>query len=144
MPSKGSKDKGAFEMNPVIDHGMNPGNQLILIIAAITAGTITIVNLLRVIRSAAFNRTLREAIDRYPDRAEEMIALAANSDAASTDGRTAAVLIAVGLALVAASLIANEGWLRYGIGAALFPLLVGIALLTREFLVRRLSRDRSE
>jgi hypothetical protein len=118
---------------------MNPGNELILIVAGLVAITVVVVNLLRLIQSVMTNRTLREAISKDPAQAERMLAALAQRDGAG-DGRTAAMLIAVGIAVFAASIIAHEGWMKYGIGASLFPLLIGAALLLREAIVRRARR----
>lgn len=115
-----------------------PGDQLILIVAGLVAITIVLVNLLRAIQSSVTNRTIREVIRQDPERAERMVAKLAKRD--DGDGRTAAVLIAVGIALIAASLIASEGWMRYGIGASMFPLLIGVALLLRQLIARRAQR----
>ena len=53
------------------------------------------------------------------------------------------MLIAIGVAIAGFALIVNEPeWLRYGIGASLFPALVGGALLARHIWLRRtLERD---
>ncbi len=53
------------------------------------------------------------------------------------------VLVAIGLALVGMSLVvADPEWERYGLGAALFPLFVGAALIARHlWLGRQLERE---
>jgi hypothetical protein len=56
------------------------------------------------------------------------------------DDRNGLVLIALGIAIAGFALVVNDAeWLRYGIGAALFPLLVGAVLLGRHVWLRRAS-----
>jgi hypothetical protein len=102
---------------------------------------------LKLIQAWMLHRTLRDAIKRDSPLA---VGLVDKIDSSSDEGqrlggddRNGLVLIAIGLALLGFSLVVNEvEWLRYGIGASLFPLLVGFALLGRHFWLRKLlERD---
>ena len=56
----------------------------------------------------------------------------------SSDDRTGLVLIAVGIALAGFALVVSDPkWMRYGLGGALFPILIGAALLVRYFMLRQ-------
>lgn len=97
---------------------------------------------LRLIQAWLLHRSLREAIKRDSAHAERLVDRIGRGDLdrveAGTDDRTGMVLIAIGLAIVGFTLLANQqDWLRLGLGAALFPILVGAALLLRHYLVRR-------
>jgi hypothetical protein len=100
--------------------------------------------LVRLIQAWMLHRTLREAISRDSDQAGMLVDRIGRSDfsepraGGGTDDRTGLVLIAIGIAIAGFSLIANQqDWLRLGLGAALFPTLVGAALLLRHYWVRR-------
>ncbi|HEY0414591.1 MAG TPA: hypothetical protein VGD66_15770 [Allosphingosinicella sp.] len=100
---------------------------------------------LRLIQAWLLHRTLREAIKRdsavaatLVDRVGRGDVLAVERAASGNDDRTGMVLIAVGVALAGFSLIAGDPeWLRYGFGGALFPVLIGAALLLRHYMLGR-------
>ena len=97
---------------------------------------------LRLIQAWMLHRSLREAINKDSAHAGMLIDRIGRSDLnrseAGTDDRTGLVLVAIGIAIAGFSLIANQqDWLRLGLGAALFPTLVGAALLLRHYWVRR-------
>jgi hypothetical protein len=99
---------------------------------------------LKMIQAWMLHRTLRDAIQRDSALASglvERIDRSGGSEAGlGADDRNGLVLVAIGLALFGFALVVNEAeWLRYGIGASLFPMLVGLALLTR--LRKVLERD---
>jgi hypothetical protein len=99
------------------------------------------VQFLRLIHAWMLHRTLRQAIkedapvaaplvdkiDRKSDRQGEL----------PGDDRNGLVLVALGLALGGFALIQQDSNMRMTLGAALFPLFVGLALLCRDFLVKR-------
>jgi hypothetical protein len=99
--------------------------------------------LLRFIQAWMLHRTLRHAIKQDSAQAGLLVDRIGRSDfggpnGASTDDRTGVVLVALGIALAGFSLIAGDPeWLRYGLGGALFPILVGAALLVRHKMQRR-------
>lgn len=97
---------------------------------------------LRLIQAWMLHRSLREAIKQDSAHAGMLVDRIGRGDLsrleAGTDDRTGMVLIAIGIAIAGFSLIANQpDWLRLGLGAALFPTLVGAALLIRHYLLRR-------
>ncbi len=99
---------------------------------------------LRLIQAWMLHRSLREAINKDSAHAGMLIDRIGRGDLSGprieggTDDRTGLVLIAIGAALAGFSLIANEPeWLRFGLGGALFPTLVGAALLLRHHMLRR-------
>ena len=98
---------------------------------------------LRLLQAWMLHRSLREAIKRDSAHAGMLVDRIGRNDLggfgqADTDDRTGMVLIAIALAIAGFSLIANQSdWLRLGLGAALFPGLVGAALLLRHYLLRR-------
>jgi len=105
---------------------------------------------LKLIQAWMLHRTLRNAIDRDSSVVGDLVDKIDRSDWADpgrqrlgSDDRNGLVLVAIGLAAFGFSLVVDDPeWLRYGIGAALFPLLVGLALLARHFwLSRVLERD---
>jgi hypothetical protein len=105
------------------------------------------VYLLRLVQAAILHRTLRRAIDRDSPLAQSLVERIASNDLSGprfggNDDRTGMVLVAFGIALAGFSLVAGDSqWLRYGLGGALFPILVGAALLLRHRLVRTAGRD---
>lgn len=101
---------------------------------------------LKLIQAWMLHRTLRDAIKRDSPLAGGLVDKIDSKEEVQRlggDDRNGLVLIAIGLALMGFSLVVNElEWLRYGIGASLFPLLVGFALLGRHFWLRKvLERD---
>ena len=97
---------------------------------------------MRLIQAWMLHRSLREAIKKDSAHAELLVDRIGRGDLdraeAGTDDRTGMVLVAIGIAIAGFSLIANQqDWLRLGLGAALFPTLVGAALLLRHYLLRR-------
>jgi hypothetical protein len=99
---------------------------------------------LRLIQAWMLHRSLRDAIRKDSVHAGTLVDRIGRGDLsgphveAGTDDRTGLVLVAIGIAVAGFSLIANQqDWLRRGRGAALFPTLVGAALLLRHYWVRR-------
>jgi hypothetical protein len=90
------------------------------------------------------HRTLRDAINRDSPTAATLVDRIGSGDlgsahaAAGSDDRTGIVLVALGVALAGFSmLVGDPQWLRYGLGGALFPILVGASLLIRHIMLRR-------
>lgn len=117
-------------------------------IVGLSAGLFMLVGfvfLLRLIQASLLHRTLRDAIQRDSVVAAQLVDriggggdLNGSKRAGGNDDRTGMVLVALGLAIFGFALIAGgEEW-REGVGAALFPILVGAALLIRH---RKLSRS---
>ena len=100
--------------------------------------------LVRLIQAWMLHRTLRDAISKDSAHAGMLVDRIGRNDLSGprpgdgSDDRTGLVLIAFGIALAGFSLIVGDlEWLRYGIGASLFPILVGAALLVRHRLLRK-------
>lgn len=100
---------------------------------------------LKLIQAWMLHRTLRNAIERDSSIVGDLVDKIDRADWADTgrqrlgsDDRNGLVLVAIGLAAFGFAVVVNDPeWLRYGIGAALFPLLVGMALLARHFWLSR-------
>jgi hypothetical protein len=100
--------------------------------------------LVKLVQAWMLHRTLREAIKKDSTHAGMLVDRIGRDDlglpraGTGNDDRTGLVLVALGIALAGYSLVVNDPeWLRYGLGAALFPALVGAALLFRHRLQSR-------
>ncbi|WP_155264248.1 hypothetical protein [Sphingomonas segetis] len=120
--------------------------QLILLVAVFSAVVLAFINLMRLIGSAMLHRTIRRALDKDPSRAAPLIErLAAAGPGNGDDGRLSTILVAIGIAMIAASVVIGDpSWMHDGIAAALFPLIVGTALWLRLYLLERARRRGSE
>lgn len=112
------------------------------IFAILTTGAVLIaIQIARLLRAWMQHRTIREAISRDRELAPELLAGFDQDNqpaAGANDDRTAFVLIAIGLALILFAIVqGNSENLRNLGGAAMFPTLVGGALLLRFHLARR-------
>ena len=116
--------------------------QTILLVAVFSAVVLGFVNLLRLIGSAMLHRTIRRALDSDPNRAGPLIErLTAAGPGNGDDGRLSTILVAIGIAMIAASVVIGDpSWMHYGVAAALFPLVVGTALWLRLFVQRRAAQ----
>ena len=124
---------------------MNTGMVDAVIFAVLTTGAVLIaIQLARLLRAAMQHRTIREAISRDNQSVSELVAAIDREQlqpAGGNDDRTAFVLIALGIALLLFGVIQGETEnLRLMGGAAMFPILVGAALLLRLHLARRRER----
>jgi hypothetical protein len=124
--------------------------EMIGIIAVSLCMLTAFIYFLKLLQAWMLHRTLRDAIKRDSAIAGDLVEKIDRSDWATvgsqrlgSDDRNGLVLVAIGLAVFGFALVVNDPeWLRYGIGAALFPLLVGLALLARHFwLSRVLERE---
>ena len=125
---------------------MNTGMVDAVIFAVLTTGAVLIaIQLARLLRAAMQHRTIREAISRDSQSVAELAAAIDREQlqpAGGNDDRTAFVLIALGIALLLFGVIQGETEnLRLMGGAAMFPILVGAALLLRLHLARRRERQ---
>jgi hypothetical protein len=118
-------------------------------ISGITGGflmLVAFVYFLRLVQAWFLHLTLRRAIDRDSALAPTLIERIGGGDigappvVSGNDDRTGLILVAAGLALAGFSLIVGDRvWVHYGLGGALFPLLIGGALLVRHYVLRRTS-----
>ena len=127
-------------------HGM-PVTEMIVGISAGVLMLTAFIYFLRLVEAWLLHRTLRDAISRDSALADGLLERVVRADSTGPglhgDDRNGLVLVAFGIAIAGFALIVNDPeWQRYGIGAALFPALVGIALLARHIWLRRtLERD---
>ena len=119
-----------------------PATEMIVSIAVVSSLVVAFVHLLRLAGTAMTHRTIRQAIERDPSSAEQLLSRLGKSEPVDGDDRLAVVLVALGLAMIGASLIAGEvgDWTRYGVGGALFPLIIGAALWLRHYAIQRARR----
>jgi hypothetical protein len=114
---------------------------MIVMIAVVSALALSFIHLVRLIGTAILHRTIRQAVDRDPANAETLITRLSAPPEARGDDRLPTILIALGIALIAASTVINDpGWIHYGIAGALFPLIIGTALWLRLFVLERARR----
>lgn len=109
---------------------------------------IGVIHFIRLMHAALLHMTLRKAIaDKDPvarDLAEKIDQRLDQPGELQGDDRNGLVLVAIGLAIFGFGLIQQNAYLRPTLGAALFPALVGAALLLRDWQVRRaIARERS-
>jgi|SRR6187397_2562259 hypothetical protein len=122
-----------------------PTTEMVVMIAVTSAMLLAFIHVLRLITTFLVHRTISKAIDSDPQKADEMIARLGDPGSSGDDDRFSTILIAVGVAMIAASLVVGDpAWMHYGIAAALFPLLVGTALWLRLFIQRRTQRASSQ
>ena len=112
----------------------------VLIFATLTTGAVLIATHIgRLIRAAIQHRTIREALSRDSSAVPELLAgIEEVRPSGHNDDRMALVLLALALALFLFGAIQGDpDDLRNMGGAALFPGLVGLALLGRYYLARK-------
>ena len=118
-----------------------PATEMIVMIAVVSALALSFIHIVRLAGTAIMHKTARRMVDRDPASAEAMIARLGSVPETAGDDRLATILIAFGIALIAASTVINDpGWIHYGIAGALFPLIIGTALWLRLFILERARR----
>jgi len=115
---------------------------MILSVAVVAAIGLALIALLRLLSTMIAHKTIRQVVVTNPDLAEGVLKELTARRGSNGDGRLAVVLIAIGIAMAVAPLIAidDRGMVRFALGAALFPLLVGGALWLRSRAVARAKR----
>jgi len=126
-----------------------PQTEMIVMIAVTAALVLGFIALLRLIATMITHKTIRRAVETNPQLAEGLLQKLTQRRESSGGGdeRLAMVLVAIGVAMALAAMIASDdpGDIRVACAAALFPLLVGGALWLRSRAVERAKRrDRSE
>lgn len=119
-------------------------NQIIDLLSWSMPGVLLLIGVIQVLRLAhatLLHLTLRKAISVDApiarDLVEKIDQRMERQGELPGDDRNGLVLIALGLAIAGFGLIQQDQTLRSMLGAALFPLFVGIALLIRRWLVER-------
>ena len=124
-----------------------PLTEMVVTVAIISGGTLLLIALLRLVGTAITHRTIRKAVDSNPELAQTLLARLTERKERSGDDKLAMVLIAIGVAMFAAPIIAidDRGIVSLAIAASLFPLLVGATLWLRYRAAERAKlRDRGE
>ena len=123
-----------------------PTTEMILAVAMVAAVALVIIHLLRLVSTGIRHKTLRRVIETNPESAERLIEQFPEPVAQSSDDRIGIILVAIGIAMIGASMTAGAtgGWTDYGVGGALFPLLVGGALWLRHVMAERARRRREQ
>src|SRR5215213_4125664 len=98
-----------------------PFTEMVVMIAMFAALCLGAIHLMRLVGTGILHRTVRKAIDKDAQAAEPLLArLSAAPEPTTDDDRTAILLIAFGVAMVAASLIIGDpSWMNYGIAGAI-------------------------
>jgi peptidoglycan/LPS O-acetylase OafA/YrhL len=115
------------------------GEDILIFAVLVTGAVLVITQIGRLWRASIQHKTIREAIIRESAAVPELLAgVEEAKPSGSNDDRTAFVLLAIALALFLSALIQGDpDDLRNMGSAALFPALVGVALLIRHHLARR-------
>jgi hypothetical protein len=122
-----------------------PATEMIVSIAVVAALALVGIQLLRLAATGIRHMTMRRVIDRDPKAAEAVIAELRTPETPSGDDRLGIILVAFGMALIGASILAARGhWADYGIAGALFPLIVGAALWLRHYAIERARRGETK
>jgi len=119
-----------------------PATEMIVMIAAFSALALVAIHLLRLAGVAIRHKTVRKVADRDPAAAERLIGGLDDVQAPAGDDRLGIILVAFSFAMIGASiLVGHRGdWTDYGLAGALFPLIVGAALLVRHYAIKRAER----
>ena len=125
-----------------------PWTEAVVTMAIACAMMLGFIALLRFGSTLITHRTLRKAVEANPQLSDDLLRkLTARRESSGGDDRLAIVLVAIGIAMAAAPIIAidDPGIVRFAVAASLFPLLVGGALWLRSRAAERAKRrDRSE
>ena len=117
-----------------------PWTEMVVTVAIAGGMVLGFLALLRLGATLITHRTLRAAVETNPNLTEGLVdKLTERRERPEGDDKLAIVLIAIGIAMAAAPIIAidDPGIVRFAIAAALFPLLVGGALWLRSRAARR-------
>ena len=119
-----------------------PWTEMIVTVAIVAALALGFIALLRLGATLVTHRTLRKAVESNPQLSDQLLAKLTARRESSGDDKLAIVLIAIGVAMAVAPMIAidDRGIVRFAIAAALFPLLVGGALWLRNRAAQRAER----
>ena len=115
----------------------------VLIFAVLTTGAVVIINQLgRIIRASMTHRTIRKAINNDSAAVPALLQGIEEKPATSSDDRTGLVLLALGMAtLMFGAIQGDADDIRNMAAIAMFPILVGAALLVRHYLLRRTAES---
>jgi Na+/proline symporter len=118
-----------------------PDTEMIVMIAVFAAVTLSFISLVRLVGTWIVHSTIRRAVEKNPDAVHPFLAQLGAPRQSDGDDRLSVILVAVGIAMIAASVVINDaGWMHYAIAGALFPLIIGTALWLRLFILERARR----
>lgn len=118
-----------------------PATEMIVMVAVVSAVVLGFIHLIRLIGTVILHKTVRKVVERDPASAEGLISRLVEPRPQSGDDRLSTILVAIGFAMIAASVVVNDpSWMHYAIAGALFPLIVGTALWLRLYIIRRAGR----
>jgi hypothetical protein len=118
-----------------------PATEMVVMVAVVTALVLGFISVIRLLAMWIAHRTILRAVERNPDSAEPLLAQVAVPKGGQDDERLSIILVAVGIAMVVASVIINDpSWMHYAVAAASFPLIVGTALWLRQFIMEQTRR----
>jgi hypothetical protein len=121
--------------------------EMVVMVAVVSALVLGFIALLRLMATVITHKTIRKAVETNPQLAEGLLQNLTERKERSGDDRLAMILVAIGVAMAAAPIIAidDPGIVRLALAASLFPLLVGATLWLRFRAVERAQRrDRGE
>jgi hypothetical protein len=124
-----------------------PMTEMVVMVAVVSALVLGFIALLRLMATVITHKTIRKAVETNPQLAEGLLQNLTERKERSGDDRLAMILVAIGVAMAAAPIIAidDPGIVRLALAASLFPLLVGATLWLRFRAVERAQRrDRGE
>ncbi|HEX9953956.1 MAG TPA: hypothetical protein VGB48_01925 [Allosphingosinicella sp.] len=113
--------------------------QDVLIFAVLTTGAVAIITqFARLLRSSMLHRTIRKAINNDSSAVPHLLAGIEEKSGPGSDDRTGLVLVAIGVAICLFGLIQGDADdIRNTASIAVFPLLVGAALIGRHLYAKR-------
>ena len=124
-----------------------PLTEMIVMVALAGAFVLGFIALLRLLSTMITHRTIRRAVETNPQQAAALIDKLVAPRERTGDDRLALILIAIGIAMAVAPIIAidDPGLVRFAVAASLFPLLVGGVLWLRFRMIERARvRDGAE
>ena len=103
-----------------------PATEMIVMVAVVSALALSFIQIVRLLGTLILHRTMRKLVERDPDHAESLISRLGQPPERTGDDRLSTILIAFGIAMIAASIVINDpGWMHYAVAGALFPLIIG-------------------
>ena len=123
-----------------------PATEMIVSVAVAAVIALIVIQLFRLFQTAIRHKTVRKVIEKDPGIAEKAIEELSKAPETAGDDRLGLILLALGIATLAASFTAGDtgGWTDYGVGASMFPLIVGAALMVRHFVIERTRRGQQQ
>ncbi len=124
-----------------------PLTEMVVTVSIVAGATLLILALIRLLSTNITHKTIRKTVETNPQLAEGLLErMSARPETSAGDERLAIILVAIGIAMAVAPIIAidDRGIVRLAIAASLFPLLVGGALWLRFRAAQRAKRRAGE